>query len=284
MSKFVFAAVTCLAFSAPAYSQVPLAQKGTVIVIDLSKADKETVAALTRHVQKNAEDIDQLEDMGILQHLKSRSLNGTLVEQGVENQEQWQAVGGLTAAQAVQSAATVTQSAKVDKAETTNTQQDQTIAVQGAQIEQVEAKNVQQDQAIVDVTKTITRTVNKSAKVDAAQNAHLEVLDGEVHHLQDENRDQWTAINAHDALLSEHSAQINKLGKGVASAMAMPDLYLGDLENFAVAGSMGYWDGETAIAFGMVGRMDRNWSVNLSVAAPTDFSSIGGRLGVRRAW
>lgn len=92
---------------------------------------------------------------------------------------------------------------------------------------------------------------------------------------------QGAAINAHSALLSQHSKRLDSVEKGVAISMSLPDAWLGEKERFAIMGNIGGFGGETAIGLGAVARIDQNWSVNAKFGADTEFEEFGWSLGAR---
>lgn len=93
-----------------------------------------------------------------------------------------------------------------------------------------------------------------------------------------------STLDTHSAMLSAHSKKLEEHGKGLAIAMAMPDAWLSDKERFAVAGSLGYYDEETALGFAAIGRIDQTWSLNAKVGTDTEFKQFGASVGVRAGW
>lgn len=92
------------------------------------------------------------------------------------------------------------------------------------------------------------------------------------------------AITAQSALLSEHTARLNEQAKGLAIAMAMPDAWLGEKQRFAIAGGVGGFGDETAIAFSAIGRLDETWSLNAGFGGDTEFKEFGWKVGARAGW
>jgi hypothetical protein len=112
-----------------------------------------------------------------------------------------------------------------------------------------------------------------------------------IHDLKEWNEDQDIRLDAHQAILSQHSKEIGQINgrldkheKGLAIAMAMPDAYLQQNENFAIAGNLGFFDDQTALAFAAIGRINQTWSVNAGIGSDTGFEEVGGRVGVRAGW
>lgn len=109
----------------------------------------------------------------------------------------------------------------------------------------------------------------------------LDTHNGQITALENLATAQGAQINAHSALLSQHSARLDTQAKGIAISMALPDTWLGDKEKFAVMGNIGGFDGETAIGFGAIGRIDQTWSLNARLGADTEFKEFGWSVGAR---
>lgn len=92
------------------------------------------------------------------------------------------------------------------------------------------------------------------------------------------------AITANTALLSQHSARLDTLSKGVAISMALPDVYVESNKRFSIAGNIGGFDGETALGFGAALRLDETWSVNGKLGTDTEFNEMGWTVGARASW
>lgn len=124
-----------------------------------------------------------------------------------------------------------------------------------------------------------------SEKSRARQSGPLELVTTDAFgNLASDAGQTFSQINANTALLSQHSAQLETQGKGIAIAMAMPDAWLGDKERFSIAGSVGGFDGETAIAFAAIVRIDQTWSLNAGLGADTSFEEFGWKVGARAGW
>ena len=72
---------------------------------------------------------------------------------------------------------------------------------------------------------------------------------------------------------------INDLEAGVASAFALPDMYLHPDETYTIGGGVGFYEGATAIAGGVMIRAGENLSFGGSVAGAE--GSFGGKLQAR---
>lgn len=107
---------------------------------------------------------------------------------------------------------------------------------------------------------------------------------GQIYDLRTENSEQWEAISANTALLSQHSSRLDSHAKGLAIAMAMPDTWLQPHEKFAIAGNIGGFDDETAIAFSGIARIDETWSLNAGLGSDTEFKEFGWKFGARAGW
>lgn len=91
----------------------------------------------------------------------------------------------------------------------------------------------------------------------------------------------FQTINAHSALLSDHSARLDEHAKGLAIAMSLPDLYLTERERFSIAGNLGGFGDETGIGAGVAIRLDQNWSINGKLGADIEFKEFGWSVGAR---
>lgn len=91
-------------------------------------------------------------------------------------------------------------------------------------------------------------------------------------------------LNAHSAMLSSHAARLDEHAKGIAISMALPDAWLSDKKRFGIFGSVGGFEGETAVGFAAIGRIDETFSLNAKVGADTDFDHVGWQVGVGAQW
>jgi hypothetical protein len=116
--------------------------------------------------------------------------------------------------------------------------------------------------------------------VDGALTTH----NGQIAALESLAATQGAQINANTALLSQHTAKLEDHSKGLAIAMAMPDAWLSDKKRFGVFGAIGGLDGETAMDFAAIGRIDETFSLNAKLGADMDFDQFGWQVGVGAQW
>lgn len=70
----------------------------------------------------------------------------------------------------------------------------------------------------------------------------------------------------------------------MSAALSMP-VWLGDKENFAVSGGLGFSDGgDTAFGLTGVARIDKNWSAFVGGAVGSDGNNFAGKAGARVGW
>ncbi len=91
-------------------------------------------------------------------------------------------------------------------------------------------------------------------------------------------------LDAHSALLSQHSATLEEHARGIAIAMALPDAWIESNKRFAIAGSVGGFGDETAIGAAAILRLDDVWSVNGKFGSDTSFEEFGWQVGARASW
>ena len=72
---------------------------------------------------------------------------------------------------------------------------------------------------------------------------------------------------------------IEDLSAGIASAFALPDMYLNPDETYSIGGGVGFYEGETAVAAGVMIRAGENLSFGGSVAGAS--GAFGGKLQAR---
>lgn len=239
-----------------------------------------------------------------------------------ENGSQWAAMGLLGTSQSIQAAQISASTAKLDSSAKKDASQDAALAEHEDRITASEAKDKAQDAAIDGVADQLdevseaaqkaaaeakaaskknknqdkqlanheTRIAATEASVGvntvqiAALRGDVDRQEVEIDTLAAESRQQQAAINAHDALLSEHSAKLGALSEGIAMAMALPDTWLSDLERYAVAGNCATYDGNAACGFAFIGRLNTQWSFNVKASAPTNFNQFGATVGARYGW
>ena len=94
--------------------------------------------------------------------------------------------------------------------------------------------------------------------------------------------------------------QISKLGGGIAIALALENPDLVANERFALAGNVGFWEGNVALGFTAAGVLGKNlvgqgerWALSGGVGftvkedsfgGQSSKSSVGGRAGLQVSW
>jgi hypothetical protein len=91
-------------------------------------------------------------------------------------------------------------------------------------------------------------------------------------------------LDSHSAMLSAHSKKLEEHSKGIAIAMSLPDAWLESNKRFAIAGSLGGFDDQTAIGAAAIFRLDETWTVNGKLGSDTDFEQFGWTVGARASW
>jgi hypothetical protein len=142
------------------------------------------------------------------------------------------------------------------------------------------AKNTEQDGRLDDV-----EDVNKAQDLVLVNHgSRISTNEGAIGNLQLDNEKQWNAIHANTDTLANHSAHLNKLDKGLAVAMSLPDAWLSDSKKFGIFGSIGGYNGETALGFAAIGRLDDTWTLNAKVGTDTSFDQVGWQVGAGAQW
>lgn len=139
--------------------------------------------------------------------------------------------------------------------------------------------NVQQTTINTHTTQIATHT----SQITAIQGVNT-VQNGRLDSLETLTADHSAAINAHSALLSEHTARLDEQEKGLAIAMALPDAWLSDKKSFGIFGSVGGYNGETAVGFAAIGRLDETWSLNAKFGSDTEGKQFGWQAGFGAQW
>ncbi len=128
----------------------------------------------------------------------------------------------------------------------------------------------------------------KNTKVNKSRLDNFNGTGGSLEHWAD---GVDSAISSHSALLSQHSAtlahhgeRLDSQAKGIAIATAMPDTWLQPHEKFAIAGGLGGFDSEAAVAFAAIGRIDGTWSLNAGLGSDVEFKEFGWKVGARAGW
>jgi chromosome segregation ATPase len=215
------------------------------------------------------------------------ALQGTVGTQGL-------AITALQSENATQQGQIDDHEARLDANATKNGEQDTAIAAE-------KTRNDTQDGQIADHETRITANKNKNDEQDSTLATHTTQIAGvQAHNVIQDNRlgslETVTAghevrLDAHDALLSQHAStlashgnRLDKLEKGVAMSMAMPDLYLTEKERFSIAGNIGGFNDEIGFAAGAAMRLDQTWSLNAGVATDSEFKEFGWKAGARAGW
>jgi len=107
------------------------------------------------------------------------------------------------------------------------------------------------------------------------------VQNGRLEDLEYTSNFHTSRLNSIDRSLADHTRRLDEQAKGLAIAMAMPDTWLSDKDNFAIAGNFGGFGDEMAFGFAMIGRLDQNWSLNAKVGSDVDFEQFGWSIGAR---
>ena len=135
------------------------------------------------------------------------------------------------------------------------------------------AKNDEQDDAI------------EANEVGIATNSNaIQANADDIGSLETVAANHEARLNSHDALLSKHSDKLEDHSKGLAIAMSMPDAWLSDSKSFGIFGSVGGFDGETAVGFAAIGRIDQTFSLNAKLGADTSFEQFGWQAGFGAQW
>ncbi len=190
----------------------------------------------------------------------------------------------VDAANAAQDAVTATKASTAD-VDAANAAQDADIATKASKT-YVDA----QDAKKVDKTRLDNFGPSNAAPAGSVErwaggvNSTLTTHNQQIAALESTTADHERAISAHSALLSQHTAELDRHAKGIAIAMALPDAWIESNKRFAVAGSVGGFDSETAIGAAAILRLDDIWSVNGKLGADTDFSEMGWQVGARASW
>jgi hypothetical protein len=155
---------------------------------------------------------------------------------------------------------------------------DETIRAQG--VTSQKSKDRQQGPVEVVTSDSGGRLATDGGQIFSTLGTHND----QIQHLYGLHNQQQQTLNAHTALLSEHTAKLEDHSKGLAIAMAMPDAWLSDKKRFGLFGAVGGYDGETAIGFAAIGRIDETFTLNAKVGTDTDFDNFGWQVGVGAQW
>ncbi len=128
-----------------------------------------------------------------------------------------------------------------------------------------------------DLSWHVRNQIDEATETNEIQDGRLDTLDGRI-------GDAQQAISAHSALLSQHSKRLDEQEKGIAIALSMPDAWLSDKDRFAIAGNIGGFNGETALGFAGIGRINQTWSLNSKIGTDVEFKQFGWSVGARAGW
>lgn len=184
------------------------------------------------------------------------------------------------------------ENAAQDSANTTkNDEQDAAIATE-------KGRNDTQDTTLADHETRITANKARldtftpdSGGADGSIEKWAGGVNKSISDIENVNTEQWKAIHDNSSLLKEHSAtlsqhtqKLEEHEKGLAIAMAMPDVWLSDSKSFGVFGSVGGFGDETALGFAAIGRVDKTWSLNAKFGGDTEFKQFGWSAGAGAQW
>lgn len=93
--------------------------------------------------------------------------------------------------------------------------------------------------------------------------------------------DNRSAIQDNRSAIENNTTRLGQVEKGLAISNALPDTWLSDNEDFALAASFGFAGDETAVGASTIVRVDHNWSLNGKFGADTSFEEYGGSVGAR---
>ena len=93
--------------------------------------------------------------------------------------------------------------------------------------------------------------------------------------------DNSARISNTESILASQFDEFDKVNSGVAIALALPDAYLGNHENFAIAGGVGQFGSEIGFGMNLIARGDDGWSLGLGVG--TSGGEVGSKVQARWA-
>ena len=124
-----------------------------------------------------------------------------------------------------------------------------------------------------------------SAKSKARQEGAIELVTSDVGgRLATDGGLTFDQISANSDLLVTHGAHLAKLDKGMAIAMAMPDLWLEQGKRFGVFGGVGGFGDETALGLGAIARVGDGFTLDTKFGADTSFKEFGWKVGAGYQW
>ena len=86
-------------------------------------------------------------------------------------------------------------------------------------------------------------------------------------------------IGENRGFIFENRERINKLSRGVAMSLAVPDAFLASDENLAIAGGAGTFDGEVGFGASIIMRTGDEWSV--SAGSAISGGDVVGKVSAR---
>lgn len=165
------------------------------------------------------------------------------------------------------------------------------IANANVNIGVLQGNDGQQELRLDDHERRITQVTNVVAGQQVVLNDHerriarntsdIERHEAAIGDLQSQMASGFADI---DGELRHQSRRIDKATEGVAMAIAMKSPAVPEDKNFALSGSFGAFDGQTALAFAGGIRATEALQFDAGVAVGLDRGSVGGRAGATLAW
>ena len=90
--------------------------------------------------------------------------------------------------------------------------------------------------------------------------------------------------NSNDIRNLQSDSRQNTEGVAMAIALGGSAGILPDDKTFAASSNIGTFQGQSALGFGAVGRLNDNWFLNAGVGTGISHGTVGGRAGVTYAW
>ena len=126
-----------------------------------------------------------------------------------------------------------------------------------------------------------TSTLSLHTTQIAQQTSVNDYQNGRLDSLEYKSYKHSAALSNHAAILDNHSRTLDIHSKRLAISMAMPDTWLSDKENYAIAGNIGGFEDEGALGFAAIVRIDDNLSFNAKVGSDFRFDEFGWSVGAR---
>ena len=112
---------------------------------------------------------------------------------------------------------------------------------------------------------------------------HLEINDDGLT-LRDSRGDSVQIHGVEDGSSRRDAANVQQVGRGVATANAMQVLLPDPGKQFRLNLGAGYYMGETAIGLTGSGRISEHVGFYFGVGGDTDFQEVGGKAGISVQW